>query len=207
MKCIVEGTNTLWYSGNKLCSNAGDFKRFLTCKRHNSVFKIVKQSEIIICFPRQPDEFKRTSSRIVILTSYMTSLVLLAAYSAFLISSLAVQPRYLPFRDLQGLANGSSYRLGVLRNSSDLNIFYVWQLKYLWLVSLLVVDCGRVGKHVRRRKYELPAVMDSVIKRKLPHYLRLCIRRLYTPSLLLWSDPIISHAISTEAIYRDSELS
>jgi hypothetical protein len=78
-----------------------------------------------MCFLGQPDEIKRTSSRIVILTSYVTSLVLLAAYSAFLISSLAVQPRDLPFRDLQGLVNDSSYKLRILGNTSTLTIFAV----------------------------------------------------------------------------------
>jgi len=49
----------------------------------------------------------------------------MAAYSAFLISSLAVQHRNLPFRDLQGLLHDGSYRLGVLRNGSDFNNFNV----------------------------------------------------------------------------------
>jgi len=55
----------------------------------------------------------------------MTSLVLLAAYSAFLISSLAVEPRDLPFRDLQGLVYDGSYKLGVVDNTSTINIFDV----------------------------------------------------------------------------------
>jgi hypothetical protein len=68
---------------------------------------------------------KNTSARMVMLTSYMTSLVLMAAYSAFLISSLAVQHRNLPFRDLQGLLHDGSYKLGVMQNGSDFNIFNV----------------------------------------------------------------------------------
>jgi hypothetical protein len=79
----------------------------------------------------QPDGVKNTSRRIVLVTSYMTSLVLLAAYSASLISSLAVQPRNLPFRDLQELLYDGSYRLGVLEDSSIFNKFYVWWTKYL----------------------------------------------------------------------------
>jgi hypothetical protein len=47
----------------------------------------------------------------------MTSLVLLAAHSAFPISNLAVQHRNLSFSDLQGRLDDGSYRLGVLRNS------------------------------------------------------------------------------------------
>ena len=77
------------------------------------------------CIAGQKDQVNNTSARIVVLTGYVTSLVLLAAYSAFLISSLAVQPRELPFRDLQGLLDDGSYRLGVLPNSSSLNMFDV----------------------------------------------------------------------------------
>ena len=55
----------------------------------------------------------------------MTSMVLLAAYSAFLISSLAVQHRDLPFSDIQGLLYDGSYRLGVLKNSPNFDIFNV----------------------------------------------------------------------------------
>jgi hypothetical protein len=51
--------------------------------------------------------------------------VLMAAYSAFLISSLAVQHQHLPFRDLQGPLYDESYNLGVLRNSSQFSILYV----------------------------------------------------------------------------------
>jgi len=79
----------------------------------------------------QPEVFKSTSGRIVILTSYMTSMVLMAAYSAFLISSMAVQHHHLPFKDLQGLLHDGSYRLGVLKNSSEINMFEVSGRKYL----------------------------------------------------------------------------
>jgi len=77
------------------------------------------------CIAGQRDEISNISGRIVILTAYLTSLVLLAAYSAFLISSLAVQPRNLPFRDLQGLVYDGSYKLGVVDNTSTINIFDV----------------------------------------------------------------------------------
>jgi hypothetical protein len=53
------------------------------------------------------------------------SLVLLAGYSASLISSIAADRRHLPFRDLQGLLNDGSYKLGVVGNSSTFNIFDV----------------------------------------------------------------------------------
>jgi hypothetical protein len=55
----------------------------------------------------------------------MTSLVLLSGYSASLISSLAVDRRHLPFRDLQGILRDGSYKLGVVGNTSTFNIFDV----------------------------------------------------------------------------------
>jgi hypothetical protein len=55
----------------------------------------------------------------------MTSLVILAGYSASLISSLAVERRNLPFRDLQGLLYDGSYKLGVVGNTSTFNKFDV----------------------------------------------------------------------------------
>jgi len=81
----------------------------------------------------------------------MTSLVLMAAYSAFLISSLAVQHQHLPFRNFQGLLYDGSYKLGVLGNSYQFNIFYVCEINYLWLDYLLVVGLGLWTKLV---KYE-----------------------------------------------------
>ena len=55
----------------------------------------------------------------------------MAAYSAFLISSLAVQHQHLPFRDLQGLLYDGSYKLGVVGNSFEFNKFDVCGRKYL----------------------------------------------------------------------------
>ena len=83
-----------------------------------------------LCVTGQLDKIKITSGRILSLISYMTSLVLLAAYSAFLVSSLAVQQRDLPFRDLQGLLNDGSYRLSIERNSYIFNLFDVWLTEY-----------------------------------------------------------------------------
>jgi hypothetical protein len=77
------------------------------------------------CLTGQREAVNRTAGRIVTLTAYVTSLVIFVAYSASLISSLAVQHRDLPFRDLQGLLYDGSYTLGVLQNSSNLNIFDV----------------------------------------------------------------------------------
>jgi len=49
----------------------------------------------------------------------------MAGYSASLISSLAVDRPYLPFKDLQGLLHDGSYKLGVVSNTSIFNIFDV----------------------------------------------------------------------------------
>ena len=100
------------------------------CEHRNRAFHVVKELKFL-CVAGQLNAVKSTSVRIIILTSYMTSLVLMAAYSACLISSLAVQRRHLPFNDLQGLLHDGSYRLGVVMSSSTFNIFDVWRLEYL----------------------------------------------------------------------------
>jgi hypothetical protein len=61
--------------------------------------------------------------------------VIFAGYSASLISNLAVQPRVLPFRDLQGLLSDGSYRLGVLQNAAATNIFDVIPCFYTSMTS------------------------------------------------------------------------
>ena len=93
-------------------------------KGRNGSFNNVK-CLIYLCVTGQPNEVKTTSGRIVSFTSYMTSLVVLAAYSGFLRSCLAVQLRQLPFRDLQELLNDESYRLGFERDSYLYDMFNV----------------------------------------------------------------------------------
>ena len=68
----------------------------------------------------------------------MTSLMLLAWYSATLISSLAVDRWNLHFRDLQELLHNGSYKLGVVCNTSTFNTFDVCS-RYTsdyWLLQL-----------------------------------------------------------------------
>jgi hypothetical protein len=77
----------------------------------------------------------------------MTSLVLMAAYSAFLISSLSVQHQHLPFRDLQGLLYDGSYKLGVMRDTYAFNIFNVCG-KICLLLDYLVVEGLRLWKQL-----------------------------------------------------------
>jgi hypothetical protein len=121
-------------------SNLENIQTFRTSKTRNGAFNSVE----MICsyVTGQPEVFKSTSGRIVILTLHLTSLVLMAAYSAFLISSLAVQHHDLPFRDLQGLLYDGSYKLGVWRNSYQFNTFSVWGINYLWPDNLVVFGLG-----------------------------------------------------------------
>ena len=137
--------------------------QLLRTSKTRKVFLRVLNNLICSFVTGQPEVFKSPSGRIVILTSYLTSLVLMAAYSAFLISSLAVQHRNLPFRDLQGLLYDGSYRLGVARNSSHINILDVWGIHFLWPDYLVVVGLGWGDNMLRREN--LP--YESCIIRKL----------------------------------------
>jgi hypothetical protein len=119
-----------------------------------------------ICAAGQHDHLKSASGRIVILTSYMTSLVLLAGYSASLISSLAVQPRHLPFRDLQGLLYDGSYRLGVLQNSFTLNNFDVRLRKLTTFTVNIVPQSALILRHWHR--FQLNAM-------RMTRYINMCV--------------------------------
>ena len=122
----------------------------------------------------QPEVLKNTSGRIVMMTSHLTSLVLMAAYSAFLISSLSVQHQHLPFRDLQGLLYDGSYRLGVMRNTFQFNMFDVCGRKYLWPDYFVVVGL---------------MLWKKLEKCENMSYQLCCIRLLLQSKLIFWVYP------------------
>ena len=131
------------------CSAAYKTYSWSSRPKPGTVFLTVLNSLIYLYVTGQPEVFKSTSGRIVILTSHLTTLVLMAAYSAFLISSLAVQHQHLPFRDLQGLLYEGSYKLGVVRNSFEFNKFDVCVRKYLLPNYFVGVGLGLWEKPVR----------------------------------------------------------
>jgi hypothetical protein len=64
---------------------------------------------------------KSWSCRIVYLTSYLVGVVILAAYSATLISFLAVKDTLMPFETLHEMLTDESYNLNV---PSGVELFY-----------------------------------------------------------------------------------
>jgi hypothetical protein len=56
-------------------------------------------------------------SRVVYLTSYVLGYVLVAAYSAALVSFLAVQREELPFTNFKGLLEDGTYEMGVTKGA------------------------------------------------------------------------------------------
>ena len=121
-----------YFSGILMIKYLAALRTFIRSLHANTgtVSLAVLSNLIVLCVTGQLDIVKKTSGRIVILMSYMTSLVLVAAYSAFLISSLAVQLQDLPFRDLKGLLYDGSYRLSIEKNSFIFNLFDVWRIEY-----------------------------------------------------------------------------
>jgi hypothetical protein len=72
------------------------------------------------------------SCRVVYLTTYLTAVILLASYSATLISFLTVRTVRLPFNDLEELLNAGTHKLGALEQSTVLNHFRVRKLTERW---------------------------------------------------------------------------
>jgi len=56
-------------------------------------------------------------SRVVYFTSYLVGYVLVAAYSAALVSFLAVQRDELPFTSFEGLLEDGTYEMGVTKGA------------------------------------------------------------------------------------------
>lgn len=77
---------------------------------------------------------RSTSCRLVYITAYLTALVLLAAYSAALISSLTVYRSNLPFQDLEGILRDKTYKLGVVNMSE---IYYTVSVSWSFVLTQL----------------------------------------------------------------------
>jgi heme A synthase len=65
------------------------------------------------------------SCRLVYVTSYLTAVVLFAAYSGTFVSFLTTRCYQLPFTDFQGLLSNGKYQLGIQLGSSNTNYFQV----------------------------------------------------------------------------------
>jgi hypothetical protein len=66
-----------------------------------------------------------SSFRVIIVTSYVTITVLLAAYSAALISFMTVQDVHLPFTTFEGLLQHGEYRLATAQGTAHISYFNV----------------------------------------------------------------------------------
>ena len=65
--------------------------------------------------------------RIIHLVIHLTGVVVLASYSAALISSLAVKTFVMPFTTMEGLLEDGTYRFGVVGDSADYSFFQVFK--------------------------------------------------------------------------------
>jgi len=65
------------------------------------------------------------SCRLMYLGVYLTAVTLCAAYSATLVSSLAVRKNDLPFKSFEDLLKTNEYRMSVVNNSAVLSEFEV----------------------------------------------------------------------------------
>lgn len=57
--------------------------------------------------------------RMIHLSIHLTGVIILASYSAAVISFLTVEITYLPFTTIQGLIEDNTYKIGVLSDSSN----------------------------------------------------------------------------------------
>jgi hypothetical protein len=64
------------------------------------------------------------------MTSYLTAVVLVASYSAGIISYLTLRTSPLPFTDFRGILEDGSYQLGIVPNGAKLDYFKVIPIPY-----------------------------------------------------------------------------
>lgn len=70
-------------------------------------------------------------TRMVHLSVHLTAVVVIAAYSAALISYLAIKTFAMPFTTMKGLLENGGYRFAVVANSAEYSFFQV--ILYLFL--------------------------------------------------------------------------
>jgi hypothetical protein len=73
------------------------------------------------------------------MTSYVTTTVLMAAYSAALVSSMTVQDFKLPFSSFRELLQLRHYRLGTLSGSAQISYF---EVRHIVTVTVCQQDPG-----------------------------------------------------------------
>ncbi|XP_068085174.1 probable glutamate receptor [Anabrus simplex] len=98
------------------------YKECLTENKYSlyeSLFLVISA----ICQQGMEETPQALSCRVAFIVIYFMALILLASYSAILISFLTIQRLSLPFTDLQGLIEDGSYQMGVLRNSTEHRFF------------------------------------------------------------------------------------
>jgi hypothetical protein len=95
--------------------------------------------DVVFCFTGQDFTPKSISCRLVFLTAYLTAVILLSAYSAALISFLTKKSVVMPFRDLQGLLKDGTYRLGIMPDSAEYEMFEVRNK------AVIIYPCNVVG--------------------------------------------------------------
>ncbi|KAJ4450810.1 hypothetical protein ANN_02240 [Periplaneta americana] len=101
---------------------------YMTCRKQILKIQGVRsfEGEVQHNDPQAPHPpLKPLSSSVAILTSQLTVLVLMAAYSGTLISFLTVRKIFMPFTDLAGFLKDGSYQLGVIEKTSEYDYFAV----------------------------------------------------------------------------------
>ena len=105
---------------------------------------------------------RSTSCRLVYITAYFTALVLLAAYSAALISSLTVYRSNLPFQDLEGILRDRTYKLGVMDKSE---MYYTISVSWyfvkisfsgMWHLRVWDMDAGSLFRAESSSRWKNP---------------------------------------------------
>lgn len=77
------------------------------------------------------------AERMIHLITHLTAIIILASYSAALVSFLTVETVHLPFSTMQGLIDDNTYKMGVFAGSADYYLLKV--IKYAEVFDDIIV--------------------------------------------------------------------
>lgn len=94
--------------------------------------------------------------RAIHLITYLTAIIIMAAYAAALISFLAIKTDYIPFTTMQGLIDDNTYKMGVVTGSSDHILLKVQPMYRIFALShCLQKFDGEIGQYEKQNENEI----------------------------------------------------
>lgn len=148
------GENVLEIAGS-LCTQGNKLYSIIIIRTAADLSKLI----IIINVHLGIQPSKIEAVRSIHYVIHITSITVLAAYSAALVSFLTVQSVSLPFSSLQGLIEDKTYRLGIVKDSAEYTHLRV--SNFIIFIFFLFIKKKKRQGWIIKRNFSLLAFQDS----------------------------------------------